>query len=225
MLDRLLEDRSGAWWDGFFADRAKPCPFFVNWPDESLAADIESGEILPGRALELGCGHGRNALYMASRGYTVDAVDFSQEAIAWAVERADSAELAVNFVCGSIFNVEISPASYDLVYDCGCFHHVAPHRRKTYVELVSSALKPGGTFCLICFRPEGGSGLTDQQVYERRTLGGGLGYSEERLRQVFSGRFDMARIRQMNEMPQDAQLFGKDFLWSARMRKKLLERQ
>jgi len=37
----------------------------------------------------------------------------------------------------------------------------------------------------LCFRPEGGSGYTDQQVYERASLGGGLGYSEDRLRAMW----------------------------------------
>jgi len=46
---------------------------------------------------------------------------------------------------------------------------------------VRAALKPGGSYGLVCFRPEGGSGFTDQQVYERASLGGGLGYSEDHL--------------------------------------------
>jgi hypothetical protein len=36
MLDALLDSRGSAWWGEFFADRAKPCPFFVEWPDENL---------------------------------------------------------------------------------------------------------------------------------------------------------------------------------------------
>jgi hypothetical protein len=36
MLDALVADRGGAWWNGFFSDRAKPCPFFVERPDENL---------------------------------------------------------------------------------------------------------------------------------------------------------------------------------------------
>ena len=55
-----------------------------------------------------------------------------------------------------------------------------PHRRQDYAALVGRALKPGGSYGLVCFRPEGGSGYTGQQVYERGSLGGGLGYSEER---------------------------------------------
>jgi predicted methyltransferase len=49
-----------------------------------------------------------------------------------------------------------------------------PHRRQDYAALVHRALKPGGSYGLVCFRPEGGSGYTDQQVYERGSLGGML---------------------------------------------------
>ena len=48
-----------------------------------------------------------------------------------------------------------------------------------------AALQPGGSYGLACSRPEGGSGYTDQQVYERASLGGGLGYSEDSLRALW----------------------------------------
>jgi len=54
-------------------------------------------------------------------------------------------------------------------------------RREDYISLVARALRPGGSYGLVCFRPEGGSGYTDEQVYEQGTLGGGLGYSEHSL--------------------------------------------
>ena len=90
MLDALLGDRGSAWWGEFFADRAKPCPFFVDWPDENLVAWFGEGLLAPGRVLELGCGNGRNATYLASLGCGVDAVDFSAQAIEWARERAEA---------------------------------------------------------------------------------------------------------------------------------------
>jgi SAM-dependent methyltransferase len=83
MLDALLEDRRG-WWNEFFADRAKPCPFFTEWPDENLIAWFADGSLSPGCVLELGCGNGRNATYLASLGCSADAVDFSAQAIDWA---------------------------------------------------------------------------------------------------------------------------------------------
>ena len=213
MLDELLDGWDGGWWNGFFADRAKPVPFFVDWPDENLVQWFEQGRIAPGRVLELGSGHGRNATFLAGRGCQVDAVDFSAEALGWAAERARSAGLAVKFQCCNIFDAEIEDGGYDLVYDSGCFHHLAPHRRPAYVDLVARALKPGGRFGLVCFRPEGGGDFTDQQVYENRSLGGGLGYSQEQLRTLWGAApFSLDVLRQM--IKQDGPVFGEDFLWA-----------
>ena len=215
MLDALLEGRGGAWWDEFFADRSKPCPFFVEWPDENLAEWFGEGLLAPGRVLELGSGNGRNATYLASLGCSVDAVDFSAGAIEWARERAKSAGAPVAFQCCSIFDATFPEGSYDLVYDAGCFHHLAPHRRQDYVELVHRALKPGGSYGLVCFRPEGGSGYTDQQVYERASLGGGLGYSEDRLRGLWdTAPFCLRVLRQMRKTDGQEPCFGADFLWA-----------
>ena len=61
MAGGLPEGRGAGWWDEFFADRAKPCPFFVEWPDENLIAWFSEGLLAPGRVLELGSGPGRNA--------------------------------------------------------------------------------------------------------------------------------------------------------------------
>ena len=103
--------------------------------------------------------------------------------------------------------------SCDLVYDSGCFHHIPPHRRRTYIELVTDLLKPGGWFGLTCFRPEGGSGFSDYEVYERRSLGGGLGYTEERLREIWSHNLQVRAIRQMRKPGDESGFFGVDFLW------------
>ncbi len=214
ILDSLLASHGSAWWGEFFADRARPCPFFVDWPDENLAQWFGDGTLVPGRVLELGCGHGRNALYLAGQGCQVDAVDFSAQAIGWARERAESAAVSVNFQCCSIFDATFPEGSYDLVYDAGCFHHLAPHRRLDYVQLVSRALRPGGSYGLVCFRPEGGSGYTDQQVYERASLGGGLGYPADRLRALWdTASFSVRVLRQMRKTASQEPCFGEDFLW------------
>lgn len=214
-LDGLVAAKDDDWWNGFFADRAKPCPFFVDWPDENLAAWFDAGRLTPGRVLELGCGHGRNAVFLARKGCTVDAIDFSAEALRWADDRAQQAGVQINFQRASIFEADNVEAGYDLVYDSGCFHHLPPHRRKDYVELVCRALKPGGNYGLVCFRPEGGSGLTDQQVYERQSLGGGLGYTEERLRALWGqAPFAIQELRQMMKANGNEERFGEDFLWA-----------
>ena len=213
-LDALLAGGEKDWWDTFYANRAKPCPFFVAAPDESLSGWVRDGLVRPGRAVDLGCGHGRNAVFLARHGFSVEAVDYSQAAIEWARERVKETGTTVQLRHQSVFDLDLEVGGYDLVYDSGCFHHLPPHRRLPYVELVVDALKPGGWFGLTCFRPEGGSGYSDEEVYARRSLGGGLGYNAERLREIWSQGLQVRVLRQM--VPQDAGsgLFGVDFLWA-----------
>jgi SAM-dependent methyltransferase len=214
MLDALLAD-GAIRWDELFAAPAGPCPFLVEWPDENLADWFGDGLLTPGDVLELGCGHGRNATYLADLGCAVDAIDVSAQAIERATRRAEQAGIAVSFRCCSIFDAELREGSYDLIYDSGCFHHLPPHRRLDYVELVARALKPSGNFGLVCFRPEGGSGYTDQQVYERASLGGGLGYSAERLRSLWDQPpFSVCTLRQMAKQDDRGPYYGQDSLWA-----------
>lgn len=213
LLDAQLAHGGNGWWDTFYADRAKPCPFFVDAPDESLVEWVGGVLIASGKALDLGCGNARNAIFMARHGFAVDGIDYSESAITWAKQRVAQAGVEVRLRCHSVFDVPIEAGSYDLVYDSGCFHHLAPHRRRTYVELVTQALKPGGWFGLTCFRPEGGSGLSDYEVYDHRSLGGGMGYSEQRLRAIWGRGLNVRVIRQMQKTSAKRALFGEDFLW------------
>lgn len=212
-LDARLQPREGAWWDAFYADRAKPCPFFVPHPDESLVEFLDAGIVRQGRAIDLGCGNGRNAIRLARHGFSVEGVDYSEAAIAWARERVEQAGVTVSLTHASVFDIELRAGSYDLVYDSGCFHHMPPHRRTQYVALISQALRPGGWLCLTCFRPEGGSGFSDADVYERGSLGGGLGYTEERLREIWSG-LRIHGLRAMQAREPSTGLFGESFLWA-----------
>ncbi|MCV2358574.1 class I SAM-dependent methyltransferase [Paucibacter sp. TC2R-5] len=213
--DPHQSDRKGDWWDDFYADRSKKTPpFFGTAPDENLAEWVNSDSALKrGAALDIGCGNGRNAVLLARVGFEVLGVDYSQAAITWATQRASEAGVSLDLRHSSVFDLNIAPATYELVYDSGCFHHLAPQQREAYVQLVWAALKPGGHFGLVCFSPEGGSGLSDQQVLEGKTLGGGLGYTEAALRDLWGPSFRIHSLRQMRTHARDSGLFGQSFLW------------
>ncbi|MFB6521483.1 class I SAM-dependent methyltransferase [Streptomyces sp. NPDC056401] len=211
-----------AWWDGFYADRERPVPFFAAKPDESLVSCLDRG-LIPagGRALDLGCGPGRNALHLAARGFEVDAVDLSPTALAWAEERARAAGARVRFHQGDAFGAAgaglVGP--YDLIYDSGCFHHLPPHRRVSYLDLLDRLLAPGGRFALTCFASGAmGSELPDAEFYGRARLEGGLAYTPEALRWVFDG-FTEVELRRMNDEPEASGSFGEAFLWTALFRR------
>ncbi|MEV4943892.1 class I SAM-dependent methyltransferase [Streptomyces zaomyceticus] len=216
---------SGAqWWDGFYADRDKPVPFFVAKPDENLVSYVERGLLPAGaRVLDLGCGPGRNALYLASLGHRVDAVDLSATAIRWAEERAArTGTTGVRFVCGDAF----APGSglegpYELVYDSGCFHHLPPHRRISHLALLDRLLAPGGLFGLTAFAAgEGGMGseLADADFYRQGRLDGGLAYTDTSLRALFRDLTEI-EIRRMRDEAADSPVFGESFLWTGLFRR------
>ncbi|MEU1044522.1 class I SAM-dependent methyltransferase [Streptomyces sp. NPDC005897] len=220
---RLATGDGMDFWDRFYADRSRPVPFFVSKPDENLAAYLDQGLIAPGRALDLGCGAGRNALFLASRGFEVDAVDLSPVAIAWGEERAREIGAEVRLLCGDAFTLsstELS-GSYDLVVDSGCFHHLPPHRRVSYLRLLDRVLAPGGHLALTSFAAgEGGMGseLADADLYRERELQGGLAYTPESLRWIFSDLVEV-ELRRMREEPPNSALFGVTFLWTALFRR------
>ncbi|MFD5143921.1 class I SAM-dependent methyltransferase [Streptomyces sp. NPDC058401] len=211
-----------AWWDGFYADRERPVPFFAAKPDENLVSFLDRG-LVPagGRALDLGCGPGRNALHLAARGFEVDAVDLSPTALAWAGERARAARARVRFHHGDAFGAAgaglVGP--YDLIYDSGCFHHLPPHRRVSYLALLDRLLAPGGRFALTCFASGAmGSELSDAEFYGRARLEGGLAYTPQTLRWIFEDLTEV-ELRRMNDEPESSSSFGEAFLWTALFRR------
>ncbi|ARI77960.1 class I SAM-dependent methyltransferase [Halobacillus mangrovi] len=209
MLDEFLREPT-RFWDEFYSDRDKPGPFFENAPDENLVAYLDEGLISKGKVLELGCGPGRNAVYLAEKGWEVDAVDLSETSLEWAKERAQEKKLNVKFIKENIFDLDVEKGTYDLVYDSGCFHHIAPHRRMCYINLIRKALKPERWFAITCFVKGGrfgGAEMTDWEVYREKSLKGGLGFTEETLKKIFH-QFQPIQIRKMKETAASEPVFG-----------------
>lgn len=214
--DRWTAEGGSSWWDGFYGDRGKPVPFFAAKPDENLVSYVDRGVISPGRALDLGCGPGRNAIYLARSGFQVDAVDISAAAIDWATERAREAGAEVDFQCRDAFTLT---GRYDLIYDSGCLHHLPPHRRISYLALLDRALVPGGHLGLTCFASGAmGSELPDADLYHHGRLEGGLAYTPEALRWIFAGLSEV-ELRRMHDEPPESPHFGEPFLWTALFRR------
>ena len=206
MLDQLIKENARFDWDNFYSNRVREVPFFCNRPDENLVKYFNHNLFQAGmRVLELGCGPGRNAIFFAENGCSVDAVDQSEEALNWGKERTQENNWPINFIKKNIFELDIEQSSYDIVYDSGTFHHIAPHRRMSYLNLIKRALKPNGFYALTCFTvggKYGGSDITDWDVYRILSLKGGLGYTEDKLRTIFKD-FKEIEIRKMEPTNQN----------------------
>jgi SAM-dependent methyltransferase len=97
--DARYSERDGAMWSGRRNGR--------------LVAEV--GALTPGRVLDVGCGEGADAIWLAQRGWTVTAIDISDVAVSRAREAAQLNGSAVEWVCGDALQVPFSARSFDLV--------------------------------------------------------------------------------------------------------------
>jgi SAM-dependent methyltransferase len=114
-------------------------------PNRFLVAEV--AEMPPGRALDLACGEGQNAIWLASLGWDVTGVDYSEVAIAKASARAERDGVVVEFTCADLVEYEAGRDGYDLVLVL--YLHIPSARRGAVHAKASAALAPGGTFLLL----------------------------------------------------------------------------
>jgi SAM-dependent methyltransferase len=114
-------------------------------PNRFLVA--EAAEISPGRALDLACGEGQNAIWLASLGWDVTGVDYSEVAIAKANARAERDGVAVEFASADLVEYEPRRGAYDLVLVL--YLHIPSVERAAVHAKATAALAPGGTFLLL----------------------------------------------------------------------------
>src|SRR5262245_57667157 len=93
----------------------KQTPWDTNQPSSELQRVLQEYQIAPGRALDLGCGTGTNAVYLASRGFDVTGIDFAPTAIEAAKVRAASAGTNVRFLTGDAFKLPDLGPPFDFI--------------------------------------------------------------------------------------------------------------
>jgi SAM-dependent methyltransferase len=111
----------------------------------------ELGDLEPGRALDLGCGNGRHAMWLAERGWNVTAVDFSAEALRQARERAAATGADVHWVEADLTEYEPAPQAFDFVLVA--YLHVPEGERRPILSRAAGALADGGKLLVVGHDP------------------------------------------------------------------------
>ncbi len=121
-------------------------------PNAHLQAELAT--LPPGRALDAGCGHGAETLWLAARGWRVDAVDFSPTALACGRALAERAGQAVaeriDWIEGDLAQWTPAAERYDLAV---CLYVHVAGAVETLVKRLAAAVAPGGTLLLAGYRP------------------------------------------------------------------------
>jgi RNA polymerase sigma-70 factor, ECF subfamily len=168
-------------------------------PDPLLVREVSG--LRPGRALDLACGDGRNAVWLARRGWRVEAVDFSSVALERARVRAESAGVSVEWARHDLLGWTPPSHAYDLV--TLIYLHVGPDERRNVLRGAAAAVAPGGRLLVVGHHrrnlDEGTGGPRDPRVlYEPDELAADVpGLVVERAETIVGGSDGATRVDAM----------------------------
>jgi SAM-dependent methyltransferase len=171
-------------------------PWNIETPPDALVDLVDRGTVPPGRAIDLGCGVGNYAIYLAGRGFDMTGVDVSPTAITIARQNARRKGVNVHFLVADIVgDIRQVQGTFDFAYDWEVLHHIFPDQRKNYVENVHRVLNPGGKYLSLSFSDQdpqfGGIGK-----YRKTALNTVLYFSSEaEIRDLFSPLFTIVELK------------------------------
>ena len=125
-------------------------PWELDRPDSNLIDTIERENIAPCNALEIGCGTGSNAIWMAQNGFDVTGMDFSALAIEKAREKSRQQGADIRFLVTDFLLQDTGEPGVGFIFDRGCFHSFdTPWDRKTFAQNAACHLIDGGQWLSI----------------------------------------------------------------------------
>ena len=145
--DLLAEEMATPDWDRRYAAHDQ---MWSGDPNATLVAEVADHH--PGRALDVGCGEGADAIWLASQGWKVTAVDVSGVALERAEAAARAAGVTIEWAQGDVLSDPPAADAYDLV----SVHYPALHRRRDHaLDALVGAVAPGGTLLVVGHAPDG----------------------------------------------------------------------
>jgi cyclopropane fatty-acyl-phospholipid synthase-like methyltransferase len=199
--------------------------FLERYQDERIPWDdplpppelIELAQRLPpGRALDLGCGFGRAAIYLALRGWSADGVDFVAQAIDEARRRAEAARVAprAKFYHSSVTDLRFLQPPYDLAIDIGCMHSFDEDELRAYAGELHRLLIPGGYFLLFAHAHQDSWVEIDPVTGEETQRSHGI--PEASILELFADGFVLERVERGSTQVEDRPPWPSAWFWFRR---------
>jgi SAM-dependent methyltransferase len=192
-------------WDGRY--QKGETPWDTGRPSSELQRTLAEAAVTPGRAVELGCGTGSNALWLAQQGFDVSGLDLSPLALEQARRRAEAAGVRVHFVAGDVLRPPPELAGpFDFFFDRGCYHVVRREDVAGYLETLRRLTRPGTLGLVLA-----GNAREPHQP-------GPPVVTEEEMRTELGPLFEVVRLREFrfDQTAADAPLF---LAWSCLLRR------
>ena len=171
-------------------------PWNLERPPDVLVDLVEGKKIRPCRTVDLGCGTGNYAIYLAARGFEVTGIDGSATAIRIAQESAQKRGASCRFIVADLLgDLHEVKDVFDFAYDWELLHHIFPEDREKYLQNVHKILNQKATYLSVSFSE------TDPQFggrgkYRSTPIGTTLYFSSEsEVRDLFSRYFVIEDLR------------------------------
>jgi len=153
-----------------------PPPWDTKAPKESVVGWQNAG-LVRGAVLDIGCGLGDNAIYLARQGHSVTGLDISPTALHTASRRAADAGVNVTFAVADATSLASYTDAFDTVIDSGMFHCLDDDGKRRYAAALHRATRRSARLLLSCFSDAN----ADDESWPRPVV------SEQTLRDVFGG--------------------------------------
>jgi len=169
-----------SWEDAY---KTRP-PWDIGRPQPAFVELVQAGELNEGRVLDVGCGTGENALYLAERGFSVVGVDLSTRAIDAAKTKGSERKLKVDFRLANALSLDFKNAYFDNAIDSGLFHTFNDNDRAVFGREIARVLKTDGRYFMLCFSDK-----------EPTSWGGPRRVTREEIEATFSPLFNIDYIK------------------------------
>lgn len=154
--------------EGFTEHYKSTPPWEIGKPQSPFLSVVDQ---IKSPVLDIGCGTGNTAIFLAKKGHKVTGVDFIEAAIQQARTKAEANGVSVNFLVKDAMTLIDWNKSFTSIIDSGLFHiytsEKQKHEQSRYVQGLAHVIKPGGKLFLLTFTqeaPEGG--VSKQELYD-----------------------------------------------------------
>ena len=125
-------------------------PWEIDGPQSEIVHLVDADEI-KSPVLDVGCGTGENALYLAKLGFEVMGIDIVPVAVEKALSKAKERSLLATFLLLDALNLQGLQGRFNTVIDSGFFHALPDKKRPIFVESLASVLNPEEKYLMMCF--------------------------------------------------------------------------